>query len=309
MPFELQGHRGARGLKPENTLTSFEAALDVGVSTIETDIHLTRDGVPVLCHDPVLDDAFATLLFGQTEPSSRRLSQMTLTEVRRFRVDRNPDPLRFPDQDNGVTPVAHLFAQANGLDPYSMPTLADFIAFVAVYAGPLGEQAGKTAARRHRASQLRFDLELKRVPFEPHTIGDDFDGVNPGLLERRVVDEVRKAGVVDRAVVRSFDHRSVRAVRQLEPRLTTAVVIAATVPVSPVAIAREAAATIYCPEYRFVDKALIDAIHAAGLRIIPWTVNRPEDWERLLAWGADGLTTDYPDRLANWLTQRGITVL
>src|SRR5438128_3340193 len=145
MPFDLQGHRGARGLKPENTLPSFEVGLDVGVSTIETDVHLTRDGVPVLCHDPVLGDSLATLAPGQADPRSRYLSQTTLLELRRFRVDRNPDPRRFPEQDNRVTPAAERFAQQNGFDPYAMPTVIDLIHFADAYAGSLGAKAGKAA--------------------------------------------------------------------------------------------------------------------------------------------------------------------
>src|SRR5262245_25513347 len=88
--FDLQGHRGARGLKPENTLPAFEVAFDLGVTTVETDLPLTRDGVPVLCHDPTLD--------GQP------VSTLDLARLREYRADRNPDPRRFPEQDAGVTP-------------------------------------------------------------------------------------------------------------------------------------------------------------------------------------------------------------
>jgi glycerophosphoryl diester phosphodiesterase len=298
MPFDLQGHRGARGLKPENTLPSFEAAFDVGVSSVETDLHLTRDGVPVLIHDAVVPDAIATLLPGEAEPPSRSISQLTLLESRRFRLDRNPDPRRFATQDNHVTPAAELFARARQLDPYAMPALADLFAFADAYAGSLGERAGKTPEQRAAAARVRFDLELKRVPFEPERIGDGFDGSAPGLLERRVVEEVRSAGVVQRASVRSFDHRSVQAVRALEPALTTAVLMADNAPASPVSVVHAAGATVYCPEYRFLDESMFRALRAGGIVVIPWTVNRPEDWERLLAWGVDGITTDYPDRLA-----------
>lgn len=308
MPFELQGHRGARGLKPENTLPSFEAALDIGVSSIETDVHLTRDGVPVLCHDPVLADNMAAPLVSEFPSHERWLSKLTLAEGRRFRVDRNPDPARFPNQNNDDTPVAALYARRHGIDPYGVPTLADLFAFADAYAGGLGEQSGKSDRQRAAAGRLRFDLELKRVPFEPHTIGDNFDGMNAGLLERRVVEEIRRAGMLERTRVRSFDHRSIRAIKQLEPRLTTAVLIADTFPVSPATLAREAGATVYCPGYRFLDESQVRQAREAGLRVIPWTVNRPEDWERLIAWGVDGLTTDYPDQLAAWLKRSGIDV-
>src|SRR5262245_24889727 len=131
MPFELQGHRGARALKPENTLSSFEAAIDVGVTSIETDVHLTRDGVPVLYHDPVVTDALAMLIPGEHEPDSRALSRITLLELRRFRVDRNPDPRRFPRQTATVGPVTESFARQRGMDVHSVPTVADLFAFAA----------------------------------------------------------------------------------------------------------------------------------------------------------------------------------
>src|SRR5688572_6536177 len=107
--FELQGHRGARGLKPENTLPSFEAALDAGVSSIETDVHLTADGVPVLCHDAILNDTVSSFLRDDVE-SLLHVSRMTLEEVRQLVVARNPDPGRFPDQDSQVTLAADYFA-------------------------------------------------------------------------------------------------------------------------------------------------------------------------------------------------------
>src|SRR5262245_41350734 len=111
--FNLQGHRGARGLRPENTLPSFEAALDAGVTSIETDLHLTRDDRVVLCHDPVV--------------GGRLVRQQTLEELRRFRVDQNPDPTRFPTQDAGFTPGAAAFAQRRGIEAYGVPTLEDLI--------------------------------------------------------------------------------------------------------------------------------------------------------------------------------------
>src|SRR5207248_216193 len=113
-------------------------------------------------------------------------------------------------------------------------------AFAAAYAGELGERAGKSAAQRERAGRVRFDLEVKRVPFRPEWIGDAFDGRSPGLLECRLVEVIHAAGVLERAAVRSFDHRSVRAVRQLEPRLGAAVLIEGTAPLAPSELARRA---------------------------------------------------------------------
>jgi glycerophosphoryl diester phosphodiesterase len=307
-PFDLQGHRGARGLKPENTLPSFEAAFDAGVTTVETDLHLTRDGVPILSHDPWFSERLCRLIPGgaAADPQQKPLiSSLTLVQLRGYRADRNPDPDRFPTQDPAVTPVARLFAERHGIDPYTPPALAELFAFAAAYAGPLGEQANRTEAQRARARAVQFDLELKRVPFRPEYIGDAFDGDTAGLLEQRLVEDVRAAGVVARTVVRSFDHRCVRAVRRLLPQLRTAVVVAFTAPLAWAALARHAKATTYCPNYEFLDGAQVRQLHDAGVRVVPWTVNDPDDLARLLDWGVDGVTTDYPDRLAQVLRSRG----
>src|SRR5207237_1059506 len=166
--FDAQGHRGARGLKPENTLPSFEAALDLGVTAIETDLHLSRDGVPVLHHDPNISERLGVVRTGFDVPDPRTrpaVASLTVEELRAYRIVRNPQPARFPTQHSSETPLARLWAGQLGLDAYSIPTLADLFGFAAAYAGELGNQAGKTDEQRERARRLRLDLELKRVPF------------------------------------------------------------------------------------------------------------------------------------------------
>ena len=135
-PFELQGHRGARGPRPENTLPAFEAALDAGASSVETDLHLTRDGVVVLCHEPFLN---AALFTPPTADAPRpAVADVTLAELRLWRTDRNPDPGRFPAQVAEAGPLTRRFAGQLGLDPFAVPTLTDLFLFAAAYAGGTG---------------------------------------------------------------------------------------------------------------------------------------------------------------------------
>jgi glycerophosphoryl diester phosphodiesterase len=293
VPFELQGHRGARGLKPENTLPSFEAALDCGVRSIETDLHLTRDGTPVLYHDPQLADG-------------TRVASLDLAALRTYRFHHNPNPADFPGQDASVTPLARWYAERQGTDPYAMPTLADLFRFAIDYAGEPGRQLGKSDDQRARAARLIFDLELKRLPHDPQAIGDAYTGDGPALLEERVVDAVRAAGVAERTTVRSFDHRCVRYLRQLEPAVTGAIVVAETAFVEPGELATRSDAKVYCPSWHFVDAGQVRSAHAAGVRVLPWTANAAEEWEYLLSCGVDGITTDYPDQLAAFLRQAGV---
>jgi len=308
LSFDLQGHRGARGQRPENTLPSFEAAFDSGVTTVETDLHLTRDGIIVLSHDPFLTDRLCRAIPGRSpDPGGPMLiSGMTLAQVRDYRADKNPDPEGFPAQDAGVTPLARLFAERHGIDPFMMPTLSDLFAFAAAYAGDLGAAAGKTEAQRASARSVQFDLELKRVPYHPEFIGDGFDGSAPALLEERLVDAALRAGVGERTIVGSFDHRCVRVVRRLLSSLRTAVLVAGVAPLDPAQWSRAAEATTYCPEFEFLDEAQVRQLHEAGVRVVPWTVNEPADLVRLFDWGVDGVTTDYPACLAQVLRSRGV---
>lgn len=306
--FDLQGHRGARGLLPENTLPSFEAALDAGVTSIETDLHLSRDGAPVLFHDAFITAPLcARALAGAPDPAEQPLvSSLTLEQLRCYRVVGNPAPAWFPRQRPLLTPLAQLYACRQEMDPYAIPTLQDLYQFVAAYAGPLGEQVGKTAEQRRRAACLRFDLELKRVPFFPEAMGDGYDGRAPALLEQKVLAVVQAADALASTTVRSFDHRCLGHPRCLEPRLDLAVLVAETAPLAPAELARTAGASRYCPSYLFLDRESVFALRDAGLGVLPWTVNEPAHWERLLSWGVTGITTDFPDQLAHFLLTRGI---
>jgi glycerophosphoryl diester phosphodiesterase len=240
--FDIQGHRGAPGLRPENTLPSFEAALDAGATSLECDVHLTADDVPVLCHDRWVE----------TATGRRLVRDLALAEC-------------------------------------SRPTLSQLYEFVRHYAEP-----------RRTAARITVDVELKRYPYEEAN-----EGGQVKQLEDAVLAVVRTAGMKPAARidtrVRSFDHRTVRRLCEAEPRLTGVAIVEGTTPADPVAVVRAAGAHVYGPDFRFLDEDLVRQCHAAGIAVIPWTVNDPADWARLVAWDVDGITTDHPDRLAAWL--------
>jgi glycerophosphoryl diester phosphodiesterase len=305
--FDLQGHRGARGLKPENTLPAFEVAFDLGVTSVETDVHLTCDRVPVLFHDSFVGYRLCDAVPGRRLLRYRQaIGAVTLSQLRSCRANRNPCPEQFPTQDSSITPLAQLFAARRRIDPYTPPTLADLAGFVRAYCGELGKRAGKTEAEQQRVRRVRFDLELKRIPFRDKSVMADADNQAPGELEQTVVKAVHRAHWLKRVSIRSFDHRVVAAVQHLEPRLTTAVLVAGTAPVAPAELAKRAGAQVYCPDVEFLDQSQVKQLHAEGVRVVPWTVNHADDWQRLLDWGVDGITTDFPDQLARLLRERGI---
>ena len=205
-----------------------------------------------------------------------------------------------------VTPLAHWFAVSNRLDPFVIPTLSDLFLFAAAYAGEPVAHAGKSADRRLRAGRLGFDLELKRVPF-----------TRPGSA---TVSQARRPASWNGESWRRWGQLAWPSVQPcavsttapfdvsagLEPQLTGAVLLAHAAPVAIAELVLRADAAIYCPSYDFVDEEQVRQAHAAGVRIQPWTVNEPEHWKRLIDWGVDGLTTDYPDRLAERLHAWGV---
>lgn len=290
--FDVEGHRGARGLKPENTLPAFETALDLGVTTLELDLHYTADGVVVIWHDDSISADKCRLDPAAVEPlppdpdttpeSQRLISRLPFAQLQKYRCDRNPDPARFPEQDNSPTSLAG--------DRYQIASLAQLFDFVDAYAA----DEGKSAAQRENARQVQFNIETKRKPGNPLAINDSFDGVNPGPFEEAIVSLVEERGLEERVIVQSFDHRSLWAVRRLNPAIRLAALTRGFA--DPEDYAAQGA-TIWSPRARDLTPALLEKAHAADLQVIPWTVNNPDDMRQLIAMGVDGLITDRPDVL------------
>ena len=228
---EIQGHRGARARRPENTLPSFEAALDAGAASIETDLQLSEDGELFLYHDSRLSAAICSNLPVSEKPS--RLANLLASTLRQISADRNPDPQRFPHQAADRTPLSESFASNHfppPHNPYSIPRLRDLFAFVKAYAA----DPEKSDEQRANAGRLVLDLEIKNEPFEAPI---------PATMVHRVADLIDESGMMNRCRVRSFDHRIVKQMGELLPKLRTGVLITGTVPVDPVRMIRDAGAT------------------------------------------------------------------
>ena len=165
---------------------------------------------------------------------------------------------------------------------------------------------GKVKRSNRKPRQTRLDLELKRVAFYPMLIGDDFDGecTRPARTKGGRDDPCgRDARAHPGAQLRSSLGTGPA---QLEPGLTASILTAETALIDPGELALQSDAQIYCPDFRFLDLAQVRKSHAKGVPVVPYTVNEPDDWQRLVSWEIDGVTTDYPDRLAAWLRDRGI---
>ncbi|MPZ41787.1 MAG: glycerophosphodiester phosphodiesterase [Rhizobiales bacterium] len=288
--FDLQGHRGARGLAPENTLEGFARALSIGVSTLELDLGMSKDGVVVVHHDIRLnpdttrgpDGAFLK----QRGPALRAL---TLAELQRYDVGRLKPG----------TSYAASFPEQRPIDRARIPTLAAVFDLV----------------RNAKADHVRFNIETKMTPKAAADVAD------PETFAAAVTKVTRDAGLVARVSVQSFDWRTLAAFRRLAsdiPRICLTVERGANDNIqrgrpgpspwtagldvddfggSTPRLVKAADCASWSPLFIDLNQDALNEAKALGLAVIPWTVNERGDMDRLIADGVDGLITDYPDRL------------
>ena len=257
---QVHGHRGARGMRPENTLPAFEYAIAAGVDALELDMAVTSDNVLVVSHDPELRAPVCT---GPTERAVIR--QLTLAEVRQWDCGAKANPA-FPKQQ--AVPGAR------------MPTLDEVFGLA-----PKGT--------------FLFNIETKSFPNRPEVTPP------PEEFARMVLAAIRKHHLESRVVLQSFDFRTLLAMKKLAPEIPLSALYSGA-PKSFVAIATEAGATIVSPVASLVTPEQVKAAHAAGLKVLPWTVNTPQEWQRLVDAGVDGIISDDPAALIAWLKEKGM---
>ena len=275
--FDLQGHRGARGTAPENTLPGFAAALAVGVATLELDAGVTRDGVVVIHHDRRLNPDIARGPDGRwIEAPGPLLRELDFKALRRYDVGRlrpgSDYAARFPEQ-----------APADGA---RIPRLAELFALV----------------RKAGNDEVRFNIETKISPAAPA------ETLPPEAFARALVGEIRKAGVAARATVQSFDWRTLHAVERAAPEIATVYLTGRRRGGSQPQAVHAAGGRIWSPHYEELDTAALIEARALELKVLPWTVNEPGFIERFLDLGVDGIITDYPERVRAELARRGMAL-
>jgi len=276
LAFDLQGHRGARGMAPENTLPAFAAALAVGVSTLELDVGVTRDGVVVIHHDRRLNPDVARGPDGQwVAVPGPLLRSLTYETLRRYDVGRlrpgSEYAARHPDQKPA--------------DGARIPRLADLFALV----------------KKSGNDTVRFNIETKLSSAAPG------ETLAPQPFARALVAQVRAAGMAGRTTVQSFDWRTLQVVEKEAPDIATAYLTGRRHGgASQPRAVHAAGGRLWSPSYEALDSAEMIEARALGLRVIPWTVNEPAFIERYLDLGVDGIISDYPERVRASLARRGL---
>ena len=257
LALDVQGHRGARGHLPENTLPAFEYAARLGVDTLELDCGVTGDGVVVVHHDRRLNPDIARRPDGSwVSVPSPAVFSLSYAELQQYDVGR----LR-PGSD-----YAKRFPHQRAVDGTRVPRLSEVL--------------------KHGT---RFNIETKLSAEAPD------ETLPPEAFARALIAEVRKAGAEKRTTIQSFDFRTLKVVEREAPEIGT-VYLTMGKASDPGEVAA-AGARIWSPDFRDLDAAKVAAARARGMKIVPWTVNEPADIERVLALGVDGIISDYPDRV------------
>jgi glycerophosphoryl diester phosphodiesterase len=273
--FDLQGHRGARGLAPENTLDGFAAALAIGVTTLELDTGVTKDGVVVIHHDRRLNPDIARDPDGRwVEAPAPLIHELTFEQLRRYDVGR----LR-PGSKNAVE-----FPEQQPVDGARVPRLAELFDLV--------QKSGDAS--------VRFNIETKISPQAPR------ETLAPEPFALALIAEIRKAGMESRTSIQSFDWRTLKVVEREAPAIATVYLTGRRREGSQPRAVHAAGGRIWSPNYQEMDSASVVEARALGLRVIPWTVNEPTAVERVLDLGLDGLITDFPDRVRAQMQRRGL---
>lgn len=255
----VHGHRGARAVRPENTLPAFEYAIQAGVDVLELDVAVTKDNVLVVSHDPRMNAHYCTAPAGWM--GTNVIREMTLAELRRWDCGAKANP-QFPRQ------VA--------VPGTRVPTLDEVYALA-----PRGK--------------FEFNVETKIFAKYPQLTPE------PEEFARLMVEAIRRHKLEKRVIVQSFDFRTLKAVKQLAPEIRLSALFEQLGMRDVVKATVETGATICSPHYTLVNAALVERAHAAGLQVVPWTANEPEQWKKLVEAGVDAIISDDPAALLAYL--------
>lgn len=267
--FDLEGHRGSRGLMPENTIPAMLKAIDLGVNTLEMDVVITADNKVVVSHEPFFNHQITTLPSGDSieekDEQQYNIYKMTYDSVQTFDVGLKPYP-HFPEQRRLA---AH------------KPLLSTLIDSVEAY-----------TTEKH-LTPVKYNIEIKSAEKT-----DNIFHPGPEEFADLLIAIIDSKGIENRVIIQSFDPRSLKIVSQKYPAVTISLLIESQqIPISHFKKRYGFKPDIVSPEYPLLNKEIVDSLHDRSIRVIPWTVDDLSSAKKLYAMGVDGIITDYPDRI------------
>ena len=277
---DLQGHRGCRGLMPENTIEGFKKTLDIGVTTLEMDLVISADLQVVVSHEPFFSHEIAKDSLGndisEEEEIDHNIFLMTYDQIMMYDVGSKPH-MRFPEQKKIKA---------------KKPLLRDVF------------EISETYTKEKDIKEPLYNIEIKRRPewdslFHPEV----------RMFTELVVQEVQRSGFKERITIQSFDIEALQKTREHDPEIRLVLLVENNLSPEENIELLGFVPEVYSPEFHLVNEALMNYCDKHGMLLIPWTVNNEKDMEILLDMGVDGIITDYPDRLSALLMKKGIGIL
>jgi len=268
--FDLQGHRGARGLRPENSIPAFILALDSGVTTIELDLAISKDKQVVVSHEPWMSASICLKPDGSQisaqEEKSFSLYEMDYEQIRKFDCGSKGNG-KFPEQ-------------------VKMPTFKPLLKDVII--------AVEHHIRNYGLYEVDYNIEIKSSPS-----GDNKQHPTPEVFSDLVYNLIDQYLPLERVVIQSFDFRVLKYWHEKYPDIRLAALIENTKTVDANLRTLGFNPSVYSPHYKLLTKEVVDHLRDVDIRVIPWTVNEVGDMRKMLQWKVDGFITDYPDRAAS----------
>ncbi len=268
--FYKVGHRGTRGLMPENTVPSMIKAIETGANTIEFDVHITKDGQVVVYHDASFNPAYTTMPDGSEIPAASRSEytfyKMDYSRIREFVIGEKAYP-EFPQQQR--------------IKSYA-PLLSEMIDSVEAY------------TQSHKLPGVVYLLEIKS---SAKTDGSEQPVPEEYIDKLMAVKNLLPLG--KRLIVQSFDPRPLQVLHRRYPDMTLGFLTydKAVKPAEQLALLGFTP-QFYNPFYQFTTPELLSLCHSKKIQVVPWTVQEATEMKKLKEMGADGIISDYPVRFA-----------
>lgn len=282
---DLQGHRGCRGLLPENTIPGFLKALEIGVTTLEMDLAVTADMQLLVSHEPYFSHEISTDSLGnyisEENEKDHNIFKMPYAEIEQYDVGLKPHS-RFPQQQKMAV---------------TKPLLKDVVL------------KAEHAVLQQGYAKPYYNIEIKRKPEydgEYHPNVSDFAALVVNFINRMSTDG--QEDLKERIIVQSFDPQSLQMVKQLDPEIKLALLVENNSSAQQNLDSLGFIPEIYSPAYQLVNKELVEFCKKNSMELIPWTVNTKEDMAKMIEIGVDGIITDYPDVLKELLDAMNIDI-
>jgi glycerophosphoryl diester phosphodiesterase len=265
--FEIQGHRGARGLYPENTIPAFIEAVNHGAHTLEMDVVVSKDNSIVVSHEPWMSEIICAGPNGKelqkNSAQQYNLYNMNYAEIKLFDCGMRENP-EFPLQKK---------------IPAHKPLLSQVIYEV------------ESHIKRNKLASVNYNIEIKSEA-EHVTIFYP----EPAAYVQLLYTELKKLNLLSKVILQSFDVQIMNEINKTDPDIITSLLVENSESLQANLGKLNFTPSIYGPDFNFVTEEMIKELHAKKIKLIPWTVNEEKDVMRLFEWGADGIISDYPDR-------------